>query len=210
MSKKRMSVVFGFIGLLIVGGAVYLYTLIDQAGDRWPSKGKAGTLTQQVSQLEREVQNLRLEVAKILDMEARLAQVTIDFELASRVLPRESSPDQLIAAIRTKAQQAGVAPSSLRPSVARGGRGGGNFEIWRFSLTLEGSYDQIASFINKMEEFDSPDAAQTGSEKRFFELIDVDITSQQNGLANLGSDNGTNPILHACNITMQTYRYTGE
>lgn len=222
MAKKRLSMVIGFIALLVVGGAVYLYMLISEAGDRWPSLNTAGSLTQQVNQLDRDVQNLKAEVAKIPAMEERLAKVRIDFELASRVLPRESSPDQLIAAIRTKAQQAGVAPSSLRPSVsraaarrstrnARGGGGpSGSFETWTFSLTLQGSYDQIASFVNRMEEFDSADAAQTGSEKRFFELIDIDISAEQSGLANLGPNSGGNPIMHNCNITMRTYRYTGE
>lgn len=220
MAKKRLSMVIGFIALLVVGGAVYLYMLIGEAGDRWPSLATAGSLTQQVNQLEREVQNLKAEVAKIPAMEERLAKVRVDFELASRVLPRESSPDQLIAAIRTKAQQANVTPSSVRPNVSRaaprrntrgGGGGGGNsFETWTFSLTLQGSYDQIASFVNRMEEFDSADAAQTGSEKRFFELIDIDITAEQNGLANLGPSSGGNPIMHTCNMTMRTYRYTGE
>lgn len=207
MKKSKMPVFIGLFCIVVAGLAYYLYTLIDEAGDMWPSLNKPGSLTQINTQLEREVQNLRLEVAKIPEAEEQLAQIMVDFDLATRVLPRESSPDQLIAAIRTKAQQAGVAPSNLQPSIAKGR---GPFEVWRFALNLQGSYDQIANFVNRMEEFDSADASQTGSEKRFFELISINMSSQQNGLANLGPGSGRNPILHSCTLTMQTYRYLGD
>ena len=220
MPKKTLATVFGLIGALVVGAAVYLYTLISEAGDMWPAKGKPGTLTAQIGRLKNEVRALNDEVAKIPAAKERRDAIAIDYELAANVLPRESTPDQLIAAIRTKALQSDVLPTRLTHAIQRAGTRGrsggaeGAFETWRFTLTLQGSYDQIASFVNRMEEFESTDAAKTGAEKRFFEVKDITITSAGNGLANLEFDvakgSGTKPIMHTCNVVMQTYRYTGE
>ena len=217
MNKKKAQAVYILFGLLIVGSLVYLYFLVQEAGDRWPSENEPGSLTNQITRLRTSISQLRAQEAQIPERREALAAISIDFELASRVLPRESSPDQLIAAIRTKAQQSGVVPTSLQPSIVqtaqrarKGGGGGGQFETWRFTLDVSGSYDQIAAFINRMEEFDSPDAARTGSEKRFFEVRDITIEAQDSGLANLGGEVANSPLRHKCTLVMQTYRYTGE
>ncbi len=220
MGKKNFNVVLLILGLLILASIVYLYMLIKEAGDRWPAYREPGTLTQRLETLDNEVRQLQQQVAQIRPRGEVLEQLKVEYELASRVLPRESSPDQLLAAIRTKAQQAGVFPNRLTPSVVAaaaarpGQRGaapvGGSFETWRFSLSLEGNYDQIATFVNKMEEFDSPDAARTGSEKRFFEVKELSIVAQESGLINLGPQAADVPVQHKCNLTMQTYRYTGQ
>lgn len=213
MNKKKLTMVFGLIGLMVVASGAYLYTLIEKAGDMWPSLNKPGSLTFVNNRLQGEVNALRQEVAKIPDAEKRLEEISIDYDLAARVLPRESSPDQLIAAIRTKAQQAGVTPSRLTPSVtrARGGKGGeGAFETWRFALSVDGNYDQLATFVNRMEEFDSSDATRTGSEKRFFEVKSITITAQENGLGGLTPASVNKPVMHKCTMNMQTYRYIGE
>lgn len=217
MGKNKLNVVFIILFLLAVGGGYFLYDLICRAGDMWPAENEPGSLTAKIKTLETEVGRLRGEKMKIEPAREELKKVAVDYELASHVLPRESSPDHLIAAIRTKAEQSGVTPSSLTPSVVAqraGGRGaaagGGSFETWRFSLILTGSYDQIATFVNKMEEFDSPDAARTGSEKRFFEVREISITAQDSGMANLGPDAVFGPVRHQCTMVMQTYRYTGE
>ncbi len=221
MGKKNFNVVLILLGVLILASIVYLYMLIKEAGDRWPAYREPGTLTQRLETLDGEVRQLQQQVAQIPARREVLEKLKVEYKLASRVLPRESSPDQLLAAIRTKAQQAGVFPNRLTPSVVAaaaarpsGQRGaapaGGAFEIWRFSLSLEGNYDQIATFVNKMEEFDSPDAARTGSEKRFFEVKEFSIVAQDSGLANLGPQAADLPVQHKCNLTMQTYRYTGQ
>lgn len=218
MPKKTLATVFGLIGVLVIGAGVYLYMLIGEAGDMWPAKNKPGTLTTEIARLNRDVAALRQEVAKIPTTRQRLEEVTVDYELASSVLPRESTPDQLIAAIRTKALQSDVLPTRLQHTIQkpRSGRGAaaGPFDVWRFTLELQGDYDQISSFVNRMEEFESTDASRTGAEKRFFEVKDITITSAGSGLANLEFDvdrgAGTKPVKHTCTVIMQTYRYTGE
>lgn len=207
---KKIGLVIVVLVLLIIATAGYLYTQISEAGDRWPMENEPGSLTHTINRLEKEVADLMLEVTKIEPAKERLTAVKIDYELAKQVLPQESSPDHLIAAIRTKAEQSGVYPSSLTPSVTKGGGGNANFETWRFSLTVDGSYDQLAAFVNRMEEFESADASKTGSVKRFFELIELSVASKNNGLANLMPGSVGRDVSHRCTMVMQTYRYTGN
>ncbi|MCD7896092.1 MAG: type 4a pilus biogenesis protein PilO [Planctomycetaceae bacterium] len=211
MGKNRFTKVFILLGVIIVAFTVYLYMLVSEAGDMWPAYRKPGTLAQQLDALDNEVTGLRVQVAQIPGRQEILEKLKVEYEYGARILPCESTPDQLIAAIRTKAQQSGITPNRLQPSVASGQAGqGANFEVWRFSLNLLGDYDQIATFINRMEEFDSPDAERTGSEKRFFEVREISIKAQDQGLANLGSGSGGAPVQHACNLIMQTYRFIGQ
>lgn len=218
MNTKTARTVHGIFGALILGCAVHMYILMKEAGDRWPLENGPGSLTQRITALRAGVDQLRKQEAQIPGRREELAAVTADYELAATVLPRESGPDQLIAAIRTKARQAGVVPTRLQPSIVqaaagRGAQGGGAFEIWRFSLDVVGSFDQIAGFINRMEEFESPGAARAaraGSERRFFEVRELTIDAQENGLANLGGGAAANPVRHRAALVMQTYRYTGQ
>ncbi len=215
---RKFTTLIAVLAVLSLACLVALYFQIAEAGDMWPYEGEPGTLTSDISGLESEVARLAAEEKKIPAAREQLVAVTADYEFAARVLPRESSPDQLIAAIRTKAQQSGVYPSSLQPGIvaaggARGGQqqqGGGNFETWRFTLVLDGTYDQIATFVNRMEEFESADASRTASEKRFFEVRQIDIAAAGDGMAALEPNAGGEPVRHKCTVIMQTYRYTGE
>lgn len=217
-SKKQLTTILAVVGAAVIGGLVYLYMLIGQAGDRWPRHREAGSLTSEVESLTREIQRLRTEVAKIPDAHAQLEAIKIEYELALRVLPKESSPDQLLAAIRTKAQQAGVVPDRVVPAVQRGQTGArrgaptGAFEEWRFTVDIRGTYDQIASFVNRMEEFESSDATTAGSERRFFQVSDISITAEESGMAlfppnfvAVEANRG-----HKCTLIMQTFRFTGD
>jgi Tfp pilus assembly protein PilO len=217
-SNKQLTKIIGVMAVLFLGGMVYLYLLIEEAGDFWPHENAPGSLTSDIAKIEAEIQRLRVEVMKIPDAKETLEALKVEYDLAVRVLPRESSPDQLIAAIRTKAQQAGVTPDKLVPSVG-GGAGGrraaqsGNFEVWSFSLDIRGSYDQIATFVNRMEEFESNDPTRMGSEKRFFQVNSIDITAEANGMSRLGgvgSAVADTSVGHKAALVMQTYRYTGS
>lgn len=212
-SKNQFRTVMIVLGLLTVGGLYYLYTQVKTAGDRWPYFNKPGTLTNKISSLEREVADLNAEVKKIPAAKERLEALKVEYELAATVLPLESTPDQLLAAIRLKAQQVNITPDSIVPTVVtpRAVKGAAAFEEWRFTLALKGTYDQLASFINKMEEFESTDPAKTASGKRFFQVQSIDITAEDSGLANLGGIGAEqNSKGHQCNLVMQTYRYTGN
>lgn len=216
MGMKKFNTLIGVLAALSVGCLVLLYFQITEAGDMWPYQGEPGTLTSDIAGLDSDIARLRAEERKIPAAREQLVAVTADYEFAARVLPRESSPDQLIAAIRTKAQQSGVYPSSLQPGIVAAGRSGarggtgGSFETWRFTLTLDGTYDQIATFVNRMEEFESTDASRTASEKRFFEVRQIDLSAAGDGLAGIEPNAAGEPVRHKCTMIMQTYRYTGE
>ena len=212
-SKKQLTTIIGAAAVIVLGGAIFLYTQVKKAGDIWPYENAPGTLSGDIRNLNREIQRLREEEAKIEPAKERLAKIKEEYELALRVLPSENSPDQLIAAIRTKAQQVGVVPNRLVPSAARGGsrRNVSAFEEWSFSLTINGTYDEIASFINRMEEFESSDPSRTGSERRFFQVSDISIRAVNSGMGLLGqvAPEGVK-AKHECSLVMQTYRFTGE
>lgn len=214
--RKRLIRILSGAGVVLLGGLTYLFFQVREAGDLWPYDNEPGTLTRAVSDLENEVRRLEAERAKIPAAREELERITVEYDLATRVLPRQSSPDQLLAAIRIKAVQAGVVPDRVTPNAIaprqQGARraGEGAFEEWSFSLSIKGSYDQIATFVNRMEEFESTDSARINSEKWFFQVKEIDITAEDNGLANLGGGQvAANAIRHQCNLIMQTYRYTG-
>lgn len=214
MGKKQLAMILGVLAVVLIGALVFLYYQVKEAGDMWPHENAPGSLTFENGRLRNEIASLQQEVAKIPDAKERLEVIQVEYDLATRVLPRESSPDQLIAAIRTKAEHSGVKPNRLTPNVGRGGggrRGGGSqaFEEWSFTLEITGSYDKIATFVNNMEEFSSSDASRTGSEKRFFQVSSIDITSEQMGMAGLGGSSPESVLGHRCTLVMQTYRYTG-
>lgn len=219
--KQSMRIMVALLAVVFLGGLYYLYTQVKTAGDRWPSLNAPGSLTARINGLQKDIADLKKEVDQIPAAREELAALQVEYELAARVLPSESTPDQLIGAIRTKAQQAGVEPSKLTPTVVkpraaasrrRGQQATGKFEEWRFSLTIAGSYDQIANFINRMEEFESNDPQRVGAERRFFQVQSIDIAAAGNGLASLTPASEADRInrRHICNLVMQTYRYTGE
>lgn len=227
MGNKNLIKIIVPLVVLLVGSAVYLFLQIREAGDVWPYNDAPNTLTREVNSLTSEIQGLKKDVAKIKLAEEELEKVKVEYELATRVLPRENTPDQLLAAIRTKAQQAGVIVNRLVPSASRArssssrrGRGAQtSFEEWRFTLDIRGSYDQIATFVNNMEEFESGDHERTGSEKRFFRVSEFSILASDNGLGFLHiakQDDGVGVMGaqseggHTCSMLMETFRFTGS
>lgn len=217
-SRKQLTQIVAVLAVVFLGCAYFLYTQMSRAGDSWPFFNEPGTLTNDINRINGEITRLQQEIAKIPAAEEALEKIRVDYELANRVLPRESSPDQLIAAIRLKAQQAGVIPDRLTPEVVGQGQSRGrgpatNFEEWSFSLDIRGSFDQIATFVNRMEEFESSDPTRTGSEKRFFKVTNIDITAEDSGMAFLIPPNapeGQGRNGHRCSLVMSTFRYSGD
>lgn len=213
MGKKQLALVIGILAVVLGIVLTILYFQIQKAGDMWPHEKKTGSLTFDIEKLEKEIAALRTEVAKIDGAKEKLEAIRIEYDLATSVLPRESSPDQLLAAIRTKAHESEVIPIRVTPRVGAAQssrRGPSAFEEWSFTLEILGNYDQIATFINKMEEFQSADASRVGSAKRFFRVSDIQITAERQGQAALGGADPTSVIGHKCTLVMQTYRYTGS
>lgn len=208
--NKRFIQIMAVLVVVFGVGVYVLYGQVKRAGDRWPFFQEPGSLTSEIRGIQREIDDLQQKISEIPAARQRLADIKIEYELAGRVLPRESTPDQLIAAIRTKALQSGVIPDRLAPSTTGQSRGRGpqaSFEEWTFSLSIRGTYDQIGTFINRMEEFEAVDPSKVGSEKRFFRVQNITIGANNSGLGFIGDPEHTGR--HSCTLTMQTYRYTG-
>lgn len=217
MEKSNRSTIFIALFLLLsLGLGYYLYTLISIAGDRWPLFEEPGSLTADIKSLTRQIGELKKEEATIPEVKQKLEDLKKEYEVALRVLPTESTQDQLIGAIRLMTQQSKVTldrinPMPSRASVAAGGKGAPKlFDSWTASLELHGSYDQLATFVNKLEQFESSDPATGNAQRRFFQVTDIDITSEDGGLAELGDKGYNNEKKgHACKMVIQTFRYVG-
>lgn len=209
--NKRFIQFIAVLAVILIGAGYVLYGQMKKAGDRWPFFQEPGSLTNNIRSLKREKDDLEKQKAQIPAMRQQLEEIKVEYELAGRVLPRESTPDMLLAAIRMKALQSGVIPDRIVPSTTSQNRGrgaGASFEEWSFSLTIRGTYDQIATFVNRMEEFETADASKVGSEKRFFRVQNIGISAKENGLGFIGDP--AEAGRHVCTLVMQTYRYTGK
>ena len=122
--------------------------------------------------------------------------------MARQVLPNEYRVFELSEAIGEKAKQTGVNVRSVRrvTPTRRAGTDSGYFEQISFEIQMVGSYDQIARFVNSMEEFErsGPD---TEGLRRFFKVLSLEITAARSGLSL------TEP--HTARLNMATFRYTG-
>jgi len=212
--KARLVKAIAIFAGIIVLELVALYFLAKKAGDRKPFLNAPKSLTSEVTALKKEIAALRTKIEDKTQLEEQLRDLEEEEKLADRVLPKESTPDQLLSAIRQKTAASGVIPQRITPSVggarprlgARTAVASGPFEEWNFTLTVTGTYDQIATFINKMEEFESPAPDGGLPEKRFFRVNEFTISAESDGFLDelSGQRKG-----HSCELKMQTFRYTG-
>lgn len=241
--NQQIGVLVG-AGVLFLGGLVYLGMLMSETGDVWPFYNEPGTHQNDINKLNKSIADLRKKIRDIEDVRLKLKETEQEYRLAVRVLPSENHPDQLLAAIRDKAIQSGAQPNKIVSEIrtgalgmvtgssggrnavtataqrSRGAQGmknaSGNFDEWVFTLDMMGTYDQIASFINTMEEFESNDGSQTGSERRFFHINQLELIASYDTLNYVYTEDTDkkqgNPLynLHKCRLAMSTFRYTGN
>ncbi len=174
----------------------------------WPFKSDSSLRAQQ-EKLSAEAAALTVKITKDLPAaKADLDKLRPMHETAVLILPQERRPEDLLGAINAKASEAGVTTVSLSPgavtAMGTGATGGrqpagkkaavaATHEEWSFKIEIAGTYDQIATFINKMENF------ETAEGKRFFAVRDFAIEAASKGLTEDGR--------HKCNLNMVTYRY---
>ena len=189
--------------LLVVGLLVLWWFQAKQLGD-WPHEAERTSLKAKKATLERSIAGLevRLEIRPILEeLEPILRE---EDRMARQVLPSNFFDHELSEAIAEKAKQTGVMTQSVRRTGGSGRRNttdNGNFETIGFEINLQGTFDQIAMFINSMEEFErsGPD---TEGLRRFFKVTNLEITSSKRGLSLTDS--------HVGRLSMATFRYSGD
>jgi len=214
--QKKLLVTILMIGVVLLGLFVLLYFQLSSYG--WgPMKGDE-SLTTQIDSLKTKLAKEKARIKKIPDVEQQRRELEVDYQVAMQLLPKESSPDELLGFINEKARTAGADIIAIKPSrpaiviedtsastkkkrtTTKSKKGGSTekmYEEWTFDMKLLGTYDQLGSFINKMEEFEIE--VPGGVEKRFFAVKAISLKADSGGLTEDGR--------HACSLVMQTFRY---
>lgn len=188
MDKKRV-IVLGVIGILIALGLSLLLLSMREAGG-----GLADALP---GSLRYRQERLDEEIARLDAVEPALAEAAGDFAalekenalaaaLAPDKLDFEATERHLVEASR----KAGVDLASVAPE-DEPVRVAGNVETWRVHVVVAGNFDQVAAFVDAVE--NPGDAAATAPG-----LIDV------TDLSLVGDDADD---YHECALVLQLYRY---
>ncbi len=214
MGKSKNILIFVAVLILaLIGEGVGLYFQLRHVGwgplARYPQSLKA-----KKDGFQRRINDAQAKIDQIPGREEELATLEKDEKVADQLLPRASRPDELLQFIRRKAKEANVSPQSITPSVSGvgggsapsspfggpGDAGGSKYQKWSFAIVIKGTYDEIGTFVNKMEEFE---ISLEGSppEKRFFRVTSLDIAATDGGMSE--------GVRHTCNLQVETFRYVG-
>lgn len=199
------------LALPAAAALLHLYGLIGAAGDRWPGKGTSESLTGRITEVEQEITRLNRQVEEFGDVRSRLRAVSDVAEKTSKIIPSGSHPNDLSGLIRSIATVFGVTIRRIEAdirhfpfsSLATGSDSTHSdthnihWIAWRFLLSLEGEYDQLAGFINCLEQLDQPHSSEKNM-SLFFDITDVNISSS-------APQHTGQPPRHFCTLTVQTY-----
>lgn len=211
-SKKLIVTVVVFVLIALTLGG-WMYTQMAHVGVQPFDHDES--LRTKVAALDMQIANFQRKIDQIPAKEKEREVLMAEKEKANQLLPKEREPATLLKFIFAKAAEAGVDTRSVIPRAARdsGSRGrvapragasmgGPKFEKWMYEIKLSGTYDQIGTFVNKMEEFEI-EGTDGLPIKRFFAVQDIKIDAQDAGVVE-------GEFKHTANIVMNTYRYTGE
>lgn len=211
--SKNIFIFVGVLVLALIGEGVGLYFQLRHVG--WgPLASSPQSLKVKQTGFQRRITDAQSKIEQIPAREEELATLEKDEKVADQLLPRVSRPDELLQFIRRKAKEANVSPQSITPSVSDAGGGnapanpfggpseggGSKYQKWSFAINLKGTFDEIGTFVNKMEEFE---ISLEGSppEKRFFRVTSLDIAATDSGMSE--------GVRHNCNLQVETFRYVG-
>lgn len=162
--NKPWLVAAAVLAALVAAGLSRLHTLGSMAGDRWPFENRAGSLTHEIAELNKQVKTAALPRR--------------DLHLAEQLLPSGADGADALKAIRDIAWSVGTPVISVEPPTPAASdaawrtRGDG---VWELPITvgLTGTYDAIAMFVNRLEG-NGADAAA-----RLFVVDDLDIAAEE-------------------------------
>jgi hypothetical protein len=205
--KKKLLITIAVTAVLVLaflGGVIYQMRSLGVSPLDHPAslRGQIRSLHKQSQQLE---QRVKVELpAKRAERDSLLGMK----ELAAELLPRRIATEQINRFVREKADLALVAVTDFELSQPRRQRGaaGGPAEEWEVDLELYGTYDQVALFVNYMENFELR-GANVGAEgqdnvvHRFFAVKSMNLIAQEEGMSTGGT--------HNVNLVLSTYRFSG-
>ena len=154
-SKTYWVIMLVFLAFLFLA-SVRLYRLMEQAGYHWPFLNKTGSLTREIADLKVRNQN------------------SVEDPAIARDLIPDITDTTAIADIRLAARMAGVEIDEIASEKPLRG-GGGAIRQDEFSISMTGSFDQLALFINRLEGF-GPEAV-----RRLFVINSLQIIANPDG-----------------------------
>ena len=201
-NTKSFAATMTVMVLLVIGLSVLWWYQTKTLGEDWPHQNERTSLKAKKDALDKSIEALkvRLEILPVLEeLEPLLLE---EDRMARQVLPSDYRDYELSEAISEKAKQSGITTRGVRGRIAsRRATESGDFETIAFEIQCQGTYDQIAMFVNSMEEFERT-GPETEGLRRFFKVTQLEITSARNGLSLTDA--------HLGRLSMATFRYTGD
>jgi Tfp pilus assembly protein PilO len=161
--KKQMPLWPVIAGGLVIVALVAYFILIR------PKRAEAGRLSDQIAQLETDVQAAKL-AARPSEAGTRLKVADL-FELAKAMPDRDDMPG-IILELGSIADAAGVSFKSIAPQTPVVGEGYRSIPI---SLKFEGNYYDLVDFLFRLRNLVSVDDGKLSSSGRFFTLDTLDM-----------------------------------
>lgn len=216
--EKKLGLTLAIFFFVMVVMLVLLYFELAYVG--WGPLQKEDSLTAKIAKKKEELQKANEKIKKIPELEKKLEQLAPEVRLAEQLIPSEATQDELLAYINDKANEAEIKISKITPNIpkikiqtkdkkkkdtkkppSKKKEGTKQLEPWIFTISGSGTYDQMATFINKLEEFETrgPDGT---IQKRLFAIEDISIRAAKEGMEEGG--------IHTWSLELCTYRYAGE
>lgn len=189
---------------LLALGLVWLYALASHAGGVMGKPGKSGTLSRRLASLNDESARLRRQTELLAGVDGDLRAATEEARSVSSVLATGDDAESLSPVIRRQAEAAGVLPRWIRADsfpLALVGNGD-DVAAWRYSLFVDGTFDQLTGFINRLEQLDQPGGNDAAGTMPFFEIRDLNLTGKTPAAAG--------ETQHRCTLLLHAYRPSGE
>lgn len=195
---QKMIITIVVFGVSLAGLLVGLYFQVAKIGIE-PFKGPESIAVQMDEMLNREEQ-ARADIEMIPAKKKELAGYQRDKETAKTLVPADVLPEKMMLLIVSKAREAGVSPTYLKPigHSDDDGDGAEGLEGFSFAMRIKGTFDDIGKFINLLEEFE---ISGTGGEQknRYFEIEKLEINAKKKGMVESGG--------HKVDLLVKTYRY---
>lgn len=187
---KKLVIVLGIIGILTALGLSRLLLSMREAGGDGLTGTRPGSLTYRLERLDEAIAGLDAVEPALPKVTGDFAALEKDYALAAALTPGKMDLDAAIRYLTDIARKTEVDLASITPEEGPV-RTAGNIEAWRVHVVLAGGFNQLAAFIDAVE---NPVAAAATAPR----LIDV---------TDLAVAGDTADGYHECSVVVQLYRY---
>lgn len=200
--KKLIVTLAIMIGIAVVVFGILIYQMHNLGVS---PLGGADSINAEIAKADLELNRLNVISKKDLpEAVKRLEELDSLKGDAAQLLPVKVLTEEVLRFINAKAEEAQVEILGVDPTKAKKASSGTGrtvsepYEEKIYRMIVSGSYDQIALFINYMEMFELSAEGQK-PEKRFFNIKDITLESQELGLSE--------DLNHVATLDIATYEY---